>query len=247
MNQTARIPVTESSRNTTIIREAARIRRLLNDLKDAKALVTVSVPGAGELFNSAILGVKAGPEGPVLLDELKPSHGHELLLGARRLQVQGRLEGLSVRFETELLSSGVAKGLAFYRVRLPEELEHDQKRQYYRVRVGLNLKLPVVVLDQADLTLDGELRDISVGGIGAAFTPGVPIESGMAIEACWIDLPGGESVSCGLKVRHTEVDTPHRELHVGASFVGLTPAQERVVQRCIHTLEREEIRRKTRA
>ncbi len=247
MTQVSHAEVTKSSPNTIRVRQPTQIHRLLNDLHDAKALVTVALPDTGELFNSAVLAVKGGEKGGLLLDELTPRHGHDRLLEKRSLQIYGRLHGLSIRFNTELLSAGEHKGIAFYRVKLPIEVEHGQKRAYYRVRVGLGMKVPVSVLGDTDAALDGELRDISIGGIGAAFPPNAQIDSGAEVESCWIDLPGGEAISCAIKVRHTEVDTSHRELHVGASFMGLTPAQERVIQRCIHSLEREEIRRKTRS
>lgn len=247
MTQMLQAEPPKPSPNTILVRQPSLIHRLLNELHDAKVLVTVSLPDTAELFNSAVLAVKFGDDGAVLLDELTPRHGHDCLLEKRSLQVYGRLHGLSVRFNTELLDAGEDKGIAFYRVRLPTEVEHGQKRAYYRVRVGLGFKVPVTLAGETDTAVDGELRDISIGGIGAAFPVNAPIESGADVESCWIDLPGGEAVSCALKVRHTEVDTSHRELRVGASFAGLTPAQERVVQRCIHTLEREEIRKKGRS
>lgn len=247
MTQTPNPEATKAPANTIRVRHPSQIHRLLSDLHDSKALVTVALPDTGELFSSAVLAVKAGEKGGLLLDELNPRHGHDQLLEKRHLQVYGRLHGLSVRFDTELVSAGERQGIAFYKLRLPVEIEHGQKRAFYRVRVGLGLKVPVTLLGDSESTFDGELRDISIGGIGAVFPTATPIDAGACIESCLIDLPGGEAVSCSLKIRHTEVDTSHQELHIGASFTELTPGQERAIQRCIHSLEREEIRKKTRS
>ena len=222
-----------------------RIVQFLAGLQERHALISVSLPDTNQLYNSAVLGVSA-QAGTVTLDELTPEEGHVRLLGERRLQVFARLDGVSLRFESELIDSATEDGIALYHIRLPELVYHGQKRNHYRVRVAIGLKVPVSLSQDDTQTLNGQLRDLSIGGFGAAFPIDARIRAGQRIECGWIDLPGGTTVSCGLEIRYAAPDPVHRELRVGAAFLGLTPVQERAVQRCVHDLEREQLRRQTR-
>lgn len=227
------------------VRDRARIVKLLTELQEQHALITVALPATNELYNSAVLAVSSA-NGTVTLDELTPPEGHASLLKQRTMQVFTRLDGVSLRFASELVDAGQEGGIPLYRVRLPEVVYHGQKRSHYRVRVALGLKVPVSLSHEDAQALNGQLRDLSIGGFGAAFPLSAQIRQGQRIEAGWIDLPGGTTLSCGLEIRYAAPDPVHRELRVGAAFLGLTPAQERAVQRCVHDLEREQIRRQTR-
>lgn len=227
------------------ISDPHQIKRLIGELKERRVLITVALPDVPDLYNSAVLDVD-GAQRQLVLDELTPSPGHERLLNSRELMVYARLDGLSVRFQSALVSHAHENGIALYHVELPERLYHGQKRSYYRVRVGLGVRLPVIVEREDQPTIDGELRDLSVGGVGMAFAPQTRIQQGEHLSNCVIDLPDGGTLSCSLEVRYASVDENHQELRIGARFANLTPAQERSVQRCVHDLEREHIRRQTR-
>lgn len=227
------------------VRDKAHILKLLRDLQEHKTLVTVALPDTNDLYNSAVLEVDAAA-GTLTLDELTPAPGHQRLLRERELMVFARLSGLSLRFETELMEAGEQDGIALYRLALPEVLYHGQKRSHYRVRLGLGLRVPVILAHDESHSINGELRDLSIGGLGAAFPLDTPIAEGERIYSCWVDLPGGGTLSCTLEVRHVSRDPERGELRIGARFVELNPAQERMLQRCVYHLEREHLRRQAR-
>lgn len=226
------------------VRDRAHILKLLRDLQAQKTLVSVALPETNDLYNSAVLEVDG--RGTFTLDELTPRPGHERLLRSGRLMIFARLHGLSLRFETRLLEAGEEDGVALYRLALPEVLYHGQKRSHYRVRLGLGQQAAVILSRDEAHSINGELRDLSIGGLGAAFPPNTPFTVGELIDSCWVDLPGGGTLSCALEVRHISLDTNRGELRIGARFVALNPAQERMVQRSVYHLERERLRRQAR-
>jgi c-di-GMP-binding flagellar brake protein YcgR len=226
------------------VRETTQVLRLLSGLRDGHCIVSVCTPDSDELFNSALLESRGGDG--LTLDELTPGHGNRRRQPGDTLLCFSRLDGLSVRFETRITAVEVQDGAPLYHCQWPTEVFHGQKRSHYRVRIGLGLKVPLILSNQEDRAINGELRDLSIGGLGASFPEDTPVASGQQIPACWLELPDSGAIFCGLEIRHVSRDPQHRELRVGAAFTDLTPAQERAVQRCITALERERRRRETR-
>ncbi len=231
--------------DTEVVKEPLRIVRLLKDVRDTHALVTVTIPERNQIYNSAILEIDSD-KSEILLDELTPPEGHQQLLESRELSAYARVRGVGVYFRTSLREAGIENNIAFYRAGLPQMLFYGQKRSHYRVRVGLGQLAPVMLTEEEKSITEGQLRDLSVGGIGASFPSGVPIKVGDRFASCLIELPGGGAISCAIEVRFAQVDPQHRQMRVGACFVNLDAAQERMVRRCVTELEREAIRKQPR-
>lgn len=231
--------------NTELVNEPLRIQNLLKSVLDAHALVTISIPERAEVYNSAVLDIDAD-KGELKLDELTPDEGHRHLLAARHLSAFARIKGVGLYFEAPLLEVGVEDNIAYYRIKLPELVFYGQKRSHYRVRVGLSAHAGVTLGNADKHIAEGELRDISAGGIGASFAASTPLNIGDVIADCLIELPGGGALHCSLEVRYAKHDTAHHTLHLGACFIGLKPAEERLIRRCVSNLEREALRKQPR-
>src|SRR5690606_23153810 len=63
------------------ITNPAQIVRLLERVKENRALLTITIPGINTIYNSAILGISFEQK-HLLLDELLPADGHERLINA---------------------------------------------------------------------------------------------------------------------------------------------------------------------
>ncbi len=221
------------------VTEPALIVNFLQRIHSSRALLTVTVPGHNELYNSAILEVNAR-KGYILLDEINPKEGHVLFLKAAKLQAQTRLKGVDLSFDAALQKADGKEGIAFYKVAMPSLVYYRQRRACYRVRIGAGLAVPVQMSSENHM-LQGILYDISAGGIGARFNPRLSLEfeHGKIIPHCTIDLPTGNKISSGLEVRFLLADEQHKHLHLGGRFVDLDKAQEKAVERFVADIDRQ--------
>jgi c-di-GMP-binding flagellar brake protein YcgR len=232
----------ESPSDTETITDPARMERLLRKLANRYALLTVTIPGHPEHYSSSIVDVDREH---VLLDELLPSSGHQLLLTERALQVTGKLDGIDIQFTTTLEHADNRDNALTYHARLPERLDYRQRRLDHRAHVPLAQTLRVIFDSPKGTPIEGSLHDLSRGGAGMLFPGDEPsVETGLLHE-CALELPDDVWLYCTVELRYTKIlPTGDRQL-IGARFVGLTPAQARLAGQCVSELEREFIRKRT--
>lgn len=228
------------------VTDERRIAHMLKGLMDSRALLTVSVPDHSDACNSVIFHIDP-EQGILYLDELTPQSGHEKLLAVGRAGIHAMLHGVHTYFRASLASHGEENGIAYYRVPYPDVLFYEQKREHYRVYIGLSQRLPVDIRENfRDGVMSGRLYDLSVGGVGIRFPADVSLTEGEVLPNCRIELPGEGRLDCSLEIRHVHHDPAHNEIHVGARFINLQGLQQRAIQRCVQAFEREAIRKQTR-
>lgn len=223
------------------ITDPARLVPLLDQLAKRHVALTVQVPGHTELFTSYIVDVDRQY---VLLDELLPSSGHQLLLAERSLQVMGKLDGIEISCTTTLERVDEQDKVLTYYMNLPKRIEYRQRRLAYRVHIPMAKTLRVII-DHRDGTVhEGVLHDLSHGGAGMIFpADNITVEHGLLHE-CAIEFPDEEWLYCTVELRYSKnIPSRNRQL-IGAQFAGLLPVQERIIGRCINELERELIRKR---
>ncbi|MEZ5542756.1 MAG: flagellar regulator YcgR PilZN domain-containing protein [Pseudomonadota bacterium] len=223
------------------ISNPVRVARLLERVARQHALLTIDIPGYTDRFTSCIVGV----EGPhVLLDELLPASGHEILLAERRLRVTGKLDGIDIRFRTTLDSCDSHDGVVTYRTRLPAQLDYRQRRQDFRAPVPMAHRLRVLLEGRDGVLYEGELHDLSHGGAGVIL-PDVSsaLVAGQTC-ACAIELPAAGWLYCTVELRYQRTIRGRDRVLLGVSFRALAPQQVRMITQYIIALERELIRKR---
>jgi c-di-GMP-binding flagellar brake protein YcgR len=209
---------------------------MLERLAKQHTLLTVEIAGHQEHYTSCIVDV-GSPY--VLLDELLPSSGHQLLLTERTLQVTGKLDGIDIRFITTLERVDNQDNVVTYHMNLPKQLEYRQRRLDYRAHIPMVQTLRVIIDNRDETVIEGVLHDLSHGGAGMFLPDGkLTVEPGLLYE-CAIELPDDMWLYCAVELRHSKnIPSRDRQL-VGARFIELSPAQARLVGHCISRLERE--------
>ena len=218
------------------------IFRILERLRETRSLLTITLPGHDAPYTSAILDVHLARH-RLVLDELMPNEGQDLLRLARQLHVCGRLHGLQTRFTSTLDRIEESAGIAHNGVLFPEFIEHEQKRSAYRVHVGLCNLVPVILDGCPGGPYTGQLRNLSVSGLGAVFPLTNEISAGIMVPSCRLKVVTGRPFTCALDIRFARTDRTNRELYVGGHFLNLLPAQERAIQRAVCTFERKLLRK----
>ncbi len=237
-------PLQEYSPEIEKISHPPQIVNLLRRIQDTRTLLSVTVAGSNELYNSAIVEVDA-TLGYVLLDELTPTDGHVHLLHSRALHAHARLHGVDISFAGALQEAGERDGIAFYRLPIPALVSYRQRRANFRAHVGMGMPVPIVLGNRHMQELGGTLCDISIGGIGALLQAGsaTALRQGVMFDRCNIRLPRGSEISCRLEIRFISQDERRHALRIGGRYVDLDRNQEKIIEHFVAALERELLRK----
>ena len=219
---------------------------ILKKIHKQRVLLHISVAGTEKHYSSAILEVKSDGElGYFIIDELTPKEGHDVLLKAGAVKVRLQLDGVTLSFSTTLEASGDDAGIAFYTLALPTEMDYLQKRAHHRVRPSLAKPLAVTLTHEDETVFQGLIHDISVGGLSIKLksdslaTTLKPTD----ILTCAFTLPHSEKIICKLEVRSIHATNQQNFIRIGVRFNNLVNALQKLIQRYIVSLEREQLKK----
>ncbi len=220
-----------------------QIAHILDGLSRRHALITVRLPESAEAFTSAILKLDRNA-GVLLMDELNPAEGHHLLLAQKRLHVSGRLKGIAVAFETSLLQTTEEDGIAIYTVAIPPLLHYHQRRAYFRAVVGVANPVTTFLETRDGRLIEGQVHDISPGGIGARFmeVEADELQRGQRLETCMLNLPDGHTLQTALEICFVDTSGAPDQVKVGGRFINLSRGHEHAIARFIASLERQRLK-----
>lgn len=220
-----------------------QIAHILQRLARHHTLITVILPECEDLFSSTILAFDRNA-GILSIDELNPEEGHGLLLTQKRLQVTARLKGIAVDFETSLQTSRREDGIAIYSIAVPSMLHYHQRRAHFRAVIGAAHEVPIVLHTTHGRVIQGQVHDISPGGIGALFhqVAADEFQCGERLENCVIELPRGHTVHSPMEVCFVDPSEAPAQLRLGGRFIELTRGNEHMIARFIADLERQRLK-----
>jgi len=227
--------------NSEKITDPKKVSKMLERFTKHYTPLTVKIPNHKQRYTSCIVKVE---EGHLLLDELLPSTGHSLLVDEGTLVARGKLDGVDIRFFTTLQRVAEKDHLLTYYMALPELLEYRQRRQTYRARIPISMKLPVYIENTKGERIKGELHNLSYGGAGMILLPYKTIMATGAPHECAIELPEGDWIYCTVELRYSRSIPSRNTQFVGTQFIELSATQQRLIGRCINKLEREAIRKR---
>jgi len=219
-----------------------QILSLLRRLHQGRCLLAVILTDDKQIYNSALLEVNAEHDF-IVLDELKPDHGHTILLAQQSIRVRAQLKGVSVAFTAALVEAGRRDGIAYYRFALPKALHYGQRRAHYRPRVGHANKTAVELDLPTGEVSTGTLQDLSLGGLRVKLDREI---TGLRLNTalpCRLNLPDSTTFACIVEIRFLG-GVPTCQL--GGRFGPLPPHQRQLLQKFLRELEREELKRNPR-
>lgn len=218
---------------------------LLHRLKDAKCLLSVRVEGSGVSHTSLLLDVNSD-RGYILLDELNNERAHQLAVETGRIRVFCQNQGVEMSFACPIRVAHNKKGLTFYQAPIPNEIHYQQRRNDYRVRVGLDQEIHLLIPVESETSLDAELFDVSLGGVGARLESSQQLRKGLIIPSCKLSLPNQETIETDVEIRFVKAENNGKFTRIGGRFLSPDPATRGRLRKIVTQLEREMLRRKTR-
>ena len=229
--------------NPNFVTDRYKIEKLLIDIENSSPLCRIEIPDSNQEFNSSILETRA-QQRQIVLDELTPSHGNNLLQRKQSLKLSTYLNGIHISFALTNLQPGVANGIIYYLADFPRRVYYPQRRKTPRVEVktihlGFN---GTAAKNKA--SIGGYVFDISRGGIGIRLTNNrARVQRGDIIQNCYINLDNYR-FEFDLVIRLVKQPHPNKpEIIIGGYFENVSARSENKLAYFVTSLEREEIRK----
>jgi c-di-GMP-binding flagellar brake protein YcgR len=172
-----------------------------------------------------------------LIDELFPAAGQPVMPG-EPIEIVSQSKGMPLQFHSEIISLEMVDGVPAYRIALPEKLQANQRRKYYRVVVPEEMEM-LVRLELGDgLSPLCKVNNLSSSGINLKINRDVTqhLTSSHVIEGIRLQLPDNDVINCDLEVRSYEYrKVPNRHTLVGGRLLSVSaPAQKKLDKLLAH-------------
>jgi c-di-GMP-binding flagellar brake protein YcgR len=191
-----------------LLRSKSEIARVLEALVARRAVVTAERQGSrGDPFAAHIVRADASGQFIVVTTTAdKPANA--ALLASASVTFVSRPGDWHIEFAAVGPCAVMHEGAPAIRLRYPEILTIQQRRQHTRRDVPPMAQLRCVA-DAGGITpFDAQIEDISFGGISVlSYSLDIALEPGTVLVGSRIELPGADAVTVDLEVRYSEVVT----------------------------------------
>ena len=226
------------------VRYRREIERILRGMLDERALIYARAAGSTASSLTLLIDLDEG-DGVAYLERVRESQVDEDITAAKGVDLEGRHEGVSIRFHAAEAVCVDHDGVSAYRIRIPKVIYRMQRRECFRS--ALPVLFPAkCVFPLNGREIDAKITDISVGGVGLQFDPldgaEPAIETGQSIEGCRLYLPECDEITLALRVRNIRTVTLRNDMQVqraGCQFLRVPSAVERVIQLFIFKVEKK--------
>ncbi len=216
--------------------------RLLDKIRARHSLIQISMPGVPEVFFSAILSINPEHE-YILLDEINSKSGHELLLIHKKMNVVTKINGIEIRFSANLLNTSNQDGTAIYKVEYPESVLYLQKRQNFRINIGLGINIPIKLKREDGIPVYGHMINLSETGAGIELDTPCPVHIAEILPHCELRISEDNIIKCQLEIRYINENNSNHIQRIGGQFLGLSGAQQRELAKLVVELQRDLMKR----
>lgn len=233
----------EASSNPNFLTDPGKIQRLLKDIEEASPLCTINVEGITEEFSSSILDVQLDNQ-QIILDELIPKHGNDLLSENYKIKLSTIFNGIRLAFKLNIIASDSSKGIAYYKAKIPNRIYYPQRRTAPRISISSQNISFSGVANRTKTSMGGYVFDVSRGGIGIYSQVRPRAQRGDIIKDCKISLEE-QVITFDLRIRFIKtISEGSGKTQVGGYFENISSKSQNKIEHFVASLEREEIRKR---
>ncbi|MBV1885139.1 MAG: flagellar brake protein [Gammaproteobacteria bacterium] len=182
----------------------------------------------------------------LVFDRLQPIEANSQIKVGNHFTVDGNLRGLNFNFKVEVLAIEKDKSNnPLFRTTFPSEIYTEQQRAAFRVSVSSIRKIKIIIISTQHPPQKPYLRDISATGFQFVRTGGEKdrFNNGDLMNCCIIFLPDSPKIICRATVQHVQQDEENNITRVGCKFVEVGGTHQRIINRFINNVQRENRRR----
>lgn len=186
-----------------VSRSPEEIARVLGTLAARGEPLRSNLAGGDLAFTSRLLHVDPGRAFIVLESSADPA-ANNALLARPRASFRAMAGGLHIEFAAAGPELAQHAGKPAIRMRFPDVLATKQQRTQDRLDLQPHVPLHFVADAGGVISFDGDMVDISAGGIGfVQYSPNITLEPGTVLKGCRIEVPGRGPVAVDLEVRYS--------------------------------------------
>lgn len=234
----------EQNSNPNFLTDPGKITRLLKNIEEASPLCTISIDGSTEHFSSSILDIQIDSK-QIILDELLPKHGNELLISENKLKLSTIFNGIRLAFKLSDINTGSSHGIAYYKAAIPDRIYYPQRRSSPRIQIT-SLNIPFSgVSDRTKLSIGGYIFDLSRGGLGVNLSNNkARFLRGDTVKNCQINIDD-HTIIFDLSVRFVKTSNHGTgRTQIGGYFENISSKNKKQLEYFVASIEREEIRKR---
>jgi c-di-GMP-binding flagellar brake protein YcgR len=220
------------------VTDISRTTGILKRIVEHRTLLTVTFPKKSGTYNSAILEVHPDQQ-YLLLDELNPKEGHTQFLASKTVNIRASVKGVETRFSAQLQDVIHENGIYAYKVAFPREVWHLQRRQRFRVSIGVGKRIAVQMKTKEGTILNATMQNISASGMGMVISSDIRLARGTIIPECTFTLAGGDRITCQLEIRYSSTQMQPDGIYAGGRFYNLSRAEQRLISKQITRIQRD--------
>ncbi len=242
-----RSTVTNQADDVEYISSHDQIAALLNNMLEQHVLLSIYPEGSKSASLTAV--IKVSPEqNTFLLDGVKAKAAHLSLCTLKQFYATTRLNGINTSFTTTINSVAEHDGMPYYQVNFPERVMHEQKRQFFRASMPLDELIPVSIKNCEGLQLQGELRNLSVGGLCTAINAKQHphLEKDILLTECAIQLDTDHRIITQIEVCYLRPQPRGIVSYLGARFIELDKITRRSIQKLVGQMDRKSTKNRQR-
>lgn len=215
------------------------IRHLLKKINAKHSLLSVTIESSEAYYGSTIIEINHD-ENYLVIDELYPEEGHAKITVGSHLSFITQHSGAFVNFIGTIEAIGENEKAAYYKIAIPKEIEYHQRRNTYRIATNVNEPILVNLVNNDEVLIKAELRDISHGGLCLRVnaSPHISIKSDDYIPTCLIQVDKSRKILSSLNICHVETIKETGSLRIGAEFAQMSKIDRRELEHFIASLER---------
>jgi c-di-GMP-binding flagellar brake protein YcgR len=227
-----------------------QIRHLLQDMIDARALISVHMLPGALSFLSTLIALSEDEEW-LFLDASPSKAIQQHAMEAERLLCITQLNKIRIQFRVSDSTEVLIDGHTAIASPIPQEILRLQRRDAFRLVVPISHKLKCLLpepeweigdTEDRDRTIEVPVIDVSASGLSLELPAGkITPDIGDTIDGCYLKLPG-ELIGITLEIRYHDrrILSDGREiLRLGCSFIALPTHAANQIQRYIYQTERE--------
>jgi len=210
-------------------------------------LAYIKFKGDDTVYQSMILTVDPVDKS-IMIDELFPKDNGFLGLEGSTISLLIRDKGFSIAFESKIISRLEKPEGMLYKIKMPDFLDKQQRRNAFRIKVESGMSVAAVVAND-EHQLSAKVINISASGLQIALEGRHKnIEEGTCIENIILRYGDDQTMSCDLDVRHTQyADEPNEQTYIGGRFIDMIDDEHKQLEKYILKLQRQVRRRDSAA
>jgi c-di-GMP-binding flagellar brake protein YcgR len=228
--------------NTEIITNRYHILSLLQRARATHAIVSLQRPHESFIYNSAILRVNSHDNCFILDTPVET----ELPLQARTndwLKIRIKLQGLVLSFEA-IVEESLTENKTHdgYRLRLPEQVNYEQRRNAFRASVGYQFKTSFSAQVSENDCMTGHLINISLKGacVEVKSHGSTELRPETLIKSCKFQIGQNSMLISDATIRSLQITDHSLDTYrIGIEFNNISATERRHLQRWVMKFDRE--------